>query len=195
MTKIAQIIVDAILVVAVVVLFVLHFGAGKSEVAPVAEVAEGNMPIAYVNLDSILLGYDFAIEASDKLMAKQEDARAKLNAKMRTLQQEAADFQRKIDNNAFLSRERVESETAKLQRKQAELEDLEQKLTQEIMLENQKLILQLADSLQGYLAELNSDHRFHLIMANTGKDNILQSNEGYDITAEVVSGLNARYKK
>ena len=192
-----QIIIDSVLGAAVIALFVLVFcykPQAKEPAQAQTVVAEGNMPIAYLNLDSLLTNYTFAQEAQEKLMSKQEDARLKLNTKARTLQQEMADFQRKLENNAFLSRERAENEQQRLLRKQQELEQLEAKLTQEIMLENQNLNLQLADTLNNFLRDYNADGRFHLIMANTGKDNILMATDGYDITNEVVNALNARRK-
>ncbi len=192
-----QIIVDSILGVAIIALFVLFFTkpageTGNGEVAAVTTDGQ-TLPVAYLNLDSVLLNYQFAIDASEKLMTKQEDARLKLNSKARTLQSEAADFQKKLENGAFMSRERAEQKQQELLKKQQDLQDLEAKLTNDIMLENQQLNLQLADTLNAYLAEFNKDGRYHIIFANTGKDNILQAADGYDVTAEVVSALNARY--
>ncbi|MCQ2342067.1 MAG: OmpH family outer membrane protein [Paludibacteraceae bacterium] len=196
-----QIIVDAVLAAAVVALFVLYFVAKpgcckkSAEVGSVAEVKEGNLPIAYLNVDSLLQGYVFAQEAQEKLMSKQEDARLKLNTKARTLQNEMADFQRKYENNAFLSQERAQNEYQRLQNKQQELEELEQKLTNDILLENQNLNMQLADSLTAFLAEYNADGRFQVILSNQGKDNVLMAADGMDITADVIAGMNARCGK
>ena len=105
------------------------------------------------------------------------------------------DFQRKLENNAYLSRERAEKDQQKLAKKEQELQELEAKLTQDIMLENQTLNQQLSDSLNNFLKEFNADGRYHVILSNTAKDNVLMANEQYDITDEVVNGLNARYKK
>ena len=80
-------------------------------------------------------------------------------------------------------------------KKEQELQELEAKLTQDIMLENQKLNAQLADSLTNFLKVFNADGRYHVILSNTAKDNVLMANEHYDITDEVITGLNARYKK
>lgn len=194
-----QIVVDAILAVAVIALFTLFFTRKPAEQAVASAenvvVAESNLPIAYLNLDSVLTQYQFAIEASDKLMTKQEDARLKLNTKARTLQSEAADFQRKLENGAFMSRDRAEQKQQELLKKQNDLQELEAKLTNDIMLENQKLNMQLADTINNFLREFNADGRYQVIFANAGKDNILQAADGYDITAEVVEALNARYNK
>ena len=193
-----QTVVNVILAAAVVALFVLHFTSRPAAAGSVEEnatVQEGNLPLAYLNVDSLLLKYTFAQEAQETLMSKQEDARLKLNTKLRTLQKEMADFQQKYDNHAFLSAERAQSEYQRLQKKQQDLEELEAKLTQDIMLENQKLNLQLADSLTAYLQVFNADGRFHVILSNNAKDNVLMAAEGYDITNQVIDGLNARYKK
>lgn len=192
-----QIIIDSILAAAVVALFVIVFAVRPQapEAAAPAQVQEGNMPVAYLNLDSLLVNYNFAIDANERLMSKQEDARLKLNTKMRTFQNEYADFQRKVENRAFLSQERAESEANRLQRKQQELEELNEKLQQELLIETQNLNLQLADTLTNFLQEFNADGRFHMIFSNTGRDNILMAGEGYDITDEVISALNARYTK
>ena len=191
-----QIVINVVLVAAVAALFVIFYSDKKpaSTEVVVAESSEV-MPVAYLNVDSLLANYTFAQEASDKLMSKQEDARVKMNTKLRTFQNEVADFQRKLENNAFLSRERAEKEQQRLAKKEQELQELEAKLTQDIMLENQKLNLQLADSLTNFLQLFNADGRYHIILSNTAKDNVLMAGEQYDITNEVIEGLNARYTK
>jgi outer membrane protein len=193
-----QTILNVVLVAAVVALFVMNYGkdAKKASVAE-GEVAavSSKLPVAYLNIDSLLSNYQFAQEANEKLMTKQEDARLKLNTKLRTLQNEMADFQRKLDNGAFLSQERAQKEYQKLQKKQQDLEQLEAKLTQDILEENQALNLQLSDSLMNYLKIYNADGRFEIILNNNAKDNILMAADGYDITQDVVNGLNARYAK
>ena len=191
-------IIELILGVAVVALFVLHFTSKPTCDHPVV-AADGSvaaeLPIAYINLDSLLENYQFAIEANDQIMSKQEDARLKLNTRARNLQNKAADFQRKLDNNAFLSRERAEQEAMKIQKEQQELQELEAKLSQDIAMELQDINLQLADSLTNYLKEYNADGRFQMILSNTGKDNILMAADALDITNDVIEGLNARYSK
>ena len=193
-----NLIIETILGVAVVALFVLHFTSKPTCDHPVV-AADGSvaaeLPIAYINLDSLLENYQFAIEANDQIMSKQEDARLKLNTRARNLQNKAADFQRKLDNNAFLSRERAEQEAMKIQKEQQELQELEANLSQDIAMELQDINLQLADSLTNYLKEYNADGRFQMILSNTGKDNILMAADALDITNDVIEGLNARYSK
>lgn len=190
-----QLVINVVLVAAVAALFVIVFAAKPAQqpAQTVAAPSEGQLPVAFVNLDSILLGYTFALEAQDKLMTRQENARMELNQKARTLQNEMVDFQKKLENNAFLSRQRAESEQQRILKKQQDLENREAQLTQEILQENQQLQAQLADTILSYLKQLNAEGRYQMIFSNNAKDNILLSAEGYDITAEVVEALNARY--
>jgi outer membrane protein len=62
-------------------------------------------------------------------------------------------------------------------------------------MENQKLVQQFNDSIDNFLKVYNADGRYHLIFRNTATDNIMLAAEEYNITDEVVDGLNARYKK
>ena len=189
-----QIVVNVVLVAAVATLFGLLLSKKESPVVDTPTAAE-TLPVAYLNVDSLLENYIFAQEANEKLMKKQEDARLKMNTKLRSFQNEVSDFQRKLENNAFLSRERAEKEQQRLAKKEQELQALEAKLTEDILLENQNLNKQLADSLSTFLQVFNADGRYHMILSNNAKDNVLMAAESYDITSEVIDAMNQRCAK
>ena len=192
-----------------VALFILFFTVtpgGRKPVSEEVEVSGEKMPIAIISTDSILKHYTLAVEAQDKLMSSYEESTVKLDTKAKSLQKEAEtfqkdviDFQRKLEANAFLSRERAESEQARLQKKeqqlmakQQDLENLRQKLSNDFMNEQAALTQQLQDSVQQFLREYNADGRYHLVL----NDAVLMNKvAGYDITNDVIDGLNARYKK
>lgn len=202
-----QIIVSSVLAACVVALFVLvfvfQFGGKKApELVQVDEV----LPIAIVNTDSILKHYTLAVESTEQLMTSYENSTVKLDNQARAFQKEyesfqrdVMDFQRKVEANAFLSRERAESEQKRLQtkeqqllKKQQDLEALRQKLSSDFMEQQNVLNKQLADSVQQYLREYNAEGRFHLIVNDAV---VMNKVAGYDITDEVIEGLNARYTK
>lgn len=208
MNKIS-IIVESILGACVVALFIIFFttnpGSSKAEVQEVEPTGD-LLPVAIVNTDSILKHYTLAVEAQDKLMSSYEESTVQLDTKMKALQKEAdtfqrdvLDFQRKVEAGAFMSRERAESEQAKLQKKeqqlmvkQQELENLRQKLSTDFMNQQAALTQQLQDSVQQYLTELNADGHYHLILNDAV---LMHKVAGYDITNDVIEALNARYVK
>ena len=194
-------------VVAFVVFSLLQSKGDKKQ--PVVQEVQASgelLPIAIINTDSILAHYTLAVDATDKLMAQYEESTLKLDTKMKTLQkeyetfqQDVLNFQKKIEANAFLSRERAESEQARLQKKeqqlmakQQELENLRQQLSNEFMANQAALTQQLQDSVQAYLREYNADGHLHLIINDAV---LLNKVAGYDITEEVIEALNARYAK
>jgi len=158
-------------------------------------IGYGKLPIAYINIDSLLLNYQFAKEANEALIKKQEDSRLTINTQARQLQTEMGEFQRKLENNAFLSRERAEQEQARLQKKQQELQELDGKLSQQLLQVQQKMSEGLRDTINAFMKEYNKDNKYELIISNTSSDNILYAAKGYDITEEVTKILNERCAK
>jgi len=194
-----SLIFNAILAIAVVVLFVLVLGnksntVAKQSVAGKDVVTKGKLPIAYINIDSLLLHYQFAKDANESLIKKQEESRLTINSKARQLQTEMGEFQHKLENNAFLSRERAEQEQARLQKKQQDLQVLDGDLSKQLVQVQQKMSEQLRDTINSFMKEYNKDHKYKLIISNTSSDNILYADKSYDITAEVTKLLNERFE-
>ena len=190
-------IINGVLAVAVVILFVMQFSDKKEtrNVRPVAsgENLTGTMPVAYVNVDSIMENYNYAKDLNEIILKKSENSRASVNQKATSLRSEMQEFQRKIENNAFLTRERAELEQQRLLQKQQELQELDARLSQELMNEQQKLNEQLRDTVVAQLKVFNKDKGYQIIYSNTLGDNILLANDIYDITAEVLDYLNKNY--
>ena len=193
-----SLIINVVLAIAVIVLFVLVLGNKSNSVANQSvtgknQVTSGKLPIAYVNVDSLLLHYEFAKESNESLIKKQEDSRLKINTLARQLQNEMGDFQRKLENNAFLSRDRAQQEQTRLQKKQQDLQELDGSLSKQLVQVQQKMSEQLRDTINNFMKEYNKDHKYQLIISNTSSDNILYAEKTYDITAEVTKLLNERY--
>ncbi len=148
--------------------------------------------IAYVEVDSLMTQFEFAKEKSAELEKKSLNARNTLTQKGQQLQNAANNFQQKIQNNGFTSREQAENAQAALQRQQNDLAALQARLENELASEQQKFMQALQDSLNNFLAEYNKDKKYDMIL---NKSAILYAGKQHDITAEVINGLNKRYKK
>ena len=165
-----------------------------SNVAPVAGVAgSSNMKIAYVEIDSLLTKYNFWNDLNEAMISKEENIRTTLNEKGKKLEAEAREFERKLQNGGFASRERAEQEQMRLMKQQQDLQALQQKLSAELADENQKNSLQLRDSINSFLKIYNQNKGYDLIISNTGFDNLLYANPAYNITQEIIDVLNSRY--
>ena len=158
--------------------------------------AEGNttgMKIAYVEVDSLMTQYTFAKDYSVTLERKSNNARNTLTQKGNALQAAVNNFQQKLNNNGFQSREQAASVQNAIQRQQNDLQALQARLENELASETAKFNEALRDSLQNFLLVYNKDKKYDLILSKAG-DNILYAETKYDITQDVINGLNKRYK-
>lgn len=172
-------------------------GANSSEGSKTVVFASDSsamLPIAYVNVDSLLTNYSYAKDANNVLMSKVESSRASMNQKRSRFQTEQKEYQRKIENNAFLDQSRYEQETKRLQGLAADLEQTAARLDEELGKEQFRMNSQLADSVKLAIEVFNKTANYEVIFTNTGFDNILFAKDRYDVTKEVLSILNNRYK-
>ena len=152
------------------------------------------LKVAYVDIDTLLTSYDLWIELNEEMIRKEENVRATLNEKAKSLQADYEDFERKLNNNAFVTRERAEAEQNRILKKREELEALQERLTNELAIENNKNSLLFRDSINAYIRDYNKEHGYNIILSRIG-DNILYIDYAMNITQDVIDGLNARHEK
>ena len=152
------------------------------------------LKVAYVDIDTLLTSYDLWIELNEEMIRKEENVRATLNEKAKSLQADYEDFERKLNNNAFVTRERAEAEQNRILKKREELEALQERLTNELAIENNKNRLLFRDSINAYIRDYNKEHGYNIILSRIG-DNILYIDYAMNITQDVIDGLNARHEK
>ena len=199
------VIINAVLLVAVVALYVLFFTAKNNRSASktagsapefVSSDSAQHLPIAYIDTDSLLQNYEFAKEEHEKLLSKQESSRLTLAQKTNDFQKDYIDFQKKLENGVYATRERAEQESQRLAKKQDDIRALEARLTDELYEQQQKINKQLKDSLSLVLKSYCHERGLHLVLSNTMDDNVLySSSDAYNVTGDITGILNARYIK
>jgi outer membrane protein len=168
--------------------------APKMDEQPAAAGASTTgMKIAYVEVDSLMTQYTFAKDYSVTLEKKSNNARNTLTQKGNALQAAVNNFQQKLNNNGFQSREQAASVQNAIQRQQNDLQALQARLETELANETAKFNEALRDSLNNFLRAYNNDKKYDIILSKAG-DNILFADKKYDITQDVINGLNKRYK-
>lgn len=155
--------------------------------------APSNLKIAYVEVDSLMTQYEYCKEYSLILEKKSQNIQSTLQQKGQALQAAANNFQQKLQQNAY-TREQAEQIQMGLQKQNADLEALQQRLSAEFQEETAKFNDALHDSLQHFIAKYNKDKKFTMILSKSG-DNILYADKSADITNDIIAGLNKAYKK
>lgn len=193
-------VVSGVLAIALIVLYILHFtskssvnGSASNDLSLLLNDSSITLPIAYVNVDSLLINYNFAKDLNESLLRKEESTRATLNQRQNQINAAAQDFDRKLRNNAFLSQERAQQEQERIMQMNQEYQQLAERLTQEFMLEQEKLNIQMEDTIKARLIEYNKNKHYEIIFSNRTTSTVLYANDKYDITADVVEFLNNMY--
>lgn len=149
------------------------------------------LPIAYINVDSVLINYEYAKEVNERMIKKMEDMRVSVNQGQKKLEAEYNEFNRKLQNNAFLSEQRAQQEATRIQKMEQDWREKAARMEQELAIETQKENGQIADSVRNAVKIHNETAKYELVL--TGSDLILE-NPKYDITEDILALLNARFK-
>jgi outer membrane protein len=187
-----KLLINVMAALAIVVLFT-QCNKKADQPVDVKAVPSGSLKIAYVEIDTLLTKYNLCKDVNEAMVKKEENSRMVLNQKANELAKEKQEFQKKYDNNAFLSEDRAKQEYSRLMKMDQDLQTLQQKLQSELASENQKNSLQLRDSINAFLKDFNKKYHFNLIISNTGMDNLLYADKSMNITNAVLEGLNKRY--
>ena len=192
-----QYIMRVVLTFTVIILFFVQCGKNETNTPSGAVVGNDSilqtLPIAYVDVDSLLPHFNFYNTLIGAYETKLSKHNSSLNATYQKFQNEVAAFEQKAKNNAFLTQERMAQEQTRLQGMQQDIQRKTAQAEQDMALENQLIQQQLSDTLALGIKEFNQDKKYHLILTKSG-NNILYANEQYDITTEVLEFLNKRFK-
>ena len=192
--KNTSLILNLVLLVAVVVIYVLHFGGSRNVDEDSAQASEAtgdlSLKIAYVKVDSLVVNYDLAQELHDEFTKNQEAYTNEYADKRRKFEEQAAAFQEKVQRGGFLTQQRAIQERDRLVGEEQEILKLDQELSTKLAELQSANNQQLIDSLMNYLDIYNADKKYNYIL-NAG--NILVGDDAHNITKEVLDALNTRY--
>jgi outer membrane protein len=195
-----NIILSGILTLAVVVLFVMHFtGDTDPEVEKPGKTTtsfsqpDNGLSIAFVNSDLILERYDLVKKLAGQLERESRKKDADLQARQKEFETEAAYFQESMQKQS-LSEKRAQGIYEQLMAKQEEIYQIQQQYSAELAQQEFEMNMTLLDSVRNYLERLNVKAQYDYILNYNASGSILQARGNYDITEDVLQGLNSEYQ-
>ena len=193
------IICNAVLLLGLIGIYIIHFtGVGtKSKVnadatAPLEK--EGGLTIAYVNTDTLLAKYQYAIDMEQELLAYKDQQEAYGRQQMEKFQN---DYQEYLKNGANMTLTQQQQKEAELKQRAEKMSTLEQELSAKILERQMNENTKLLNAIFAYVREYNAaNQQFDIILRKTFNDSpTLYLNPAMDITDEIVNGLNEEYKQ
>lgn len=146
----------------------------------------------YVDSDSILKNYHLSKDYTEEMLRMQNNMESEAKRHENSLQAQAANMQKKMQSNQYLSEADYRADEQKLNnmRTSAErsLASL-QKTYENAVLNGSKAV---NDSIESFIKEYNAKKGYDAIFI---KASTMYIDPALDITNEVIEGLNARYNK
>lgn len=181
---------------AILVLFFLQFSGRSSATAGVKSPAGTDVDVpklAYVDLDSIQVKYNYYKQKMEEFEGRKESADRELNNAFQKIENERVSFAQR--GNAITQVE-AENFQREYTRKMQNLENQKRNLETSIQQEGIKTMEDLKNRINGFLEEYNKTKGYTLIFSTSSTINVLfHKDKSLDITNDVVAGLNAAYER
>jgi outer membrane protein len=177
------------------VLLYMQFSTGKKSGKAANEAVAKDDPrdefrIAYFEMDSVENNYEYVKEIREILRKEEDDMNTKLRNRKSSYQREIAEWQKKGPN---ISQAESEQMNKRYQQMQVDFENEEAQLKDKLNSTGQKLLMDVNQKIAAYLKEYNKDKGYHYIITNE-QSLIYYKDSAYNITQDLVTGLNALYK-
>ncbi len=160
--------------------------------ATVPQAAMEKMTIRYVDEDSIMNNYNLAKDINEAMLRRQNQFDAAQSQKGNEINKFGNAMQEKYKNNGYLTEESFNADQAKLQKMQNDAQNYLGNLQQSIQNELSQSQVQLMDSINNFMNEYAKQKGYDMVLR---KSATLYIDPKYDVTKEVIEGLNKRYNK
>jgi outer membrane protein len=193
-------ILNIFLLVAVIVLYYLHFSASNSKKSTIPNLtntsvrdsAKNYSNIAYVELDSLKENITFMKEGRRELEIEQKAVETNWNNGIKSLENQRNNFLKK---GSSVSQEDAQEFQIKFAEQQQTLEENRQVAMQKLNEKNFKFIDDMQKKLKEFLSEYNSEKKFQYILTNgTGLEYLVYKDTTLNITNDVIKGMNEKLK-
>ena len=184
---------NIVLFIAVALLYIDRFSGNKSETNQASNSSSVSGDIVYVNMDSLLNGYDLYNELKTQLIQEENDLNANLNSRSKAYQRKAMEFQQKVDKQLVTSSQAKQMQD-QLMSEQQNLLQLKDQLEGQFMEKQQNMNKQIFDRISEFMKKFNKVKGHKIIIGNAGTL-ILEADSNLDITEVVLKGLNEAYQK
>lgn len=148
--------------------------------------------IRYVDEDSLLNNYNLAKDINEAMLRRQNQFDAAQTQRSNEIAKFGRSMEQKYKNNGYLTEESFNADQNKLQQMQNNAQNYLGNLQQTIQNELNQGQMQLQDSITNYMKDYARAKGYDLILR---KSATLYIDERFDVTNEVIEGLNKRYNK
>jgi outer membrane protein len=185
-----SLILNGVLLVAVGILYFLHF-SGKQSAGASTVTAPSDLKIAYINSDTLAKYYDYFTEMKTTLEAKGKRLQQDLQTRGESLQNEINSYQKNIGSLTIGQAKAIEEDLGK---KQQNFRLYQQSLEQELLNDQNKLSDSLYGRITKFLKKYSEGSGLQVVLKLDQSSDVWYGAAGIDISKDVIKGMNEEYK-
>ncbi|WP_226389124.1 OmpH family outer membrane protein [Penaeicola halotolerans] len=160
-------------------------GSGEIEVPT-------NVTIAYVLTDSVISGYEYYKVKAAELTEKGRKLESDLSSRARGLEQEVASYQQNARN---LTMNQARAKEEELVNKERSLVQYRDGLLQQMSRDENQLYADVYDHISAFMETYAKENNIQMVLSYTRGGAVWYGDSAYDITTDIVKGLNEQYAK
>jgi outer membrane protein len=202
--KTPSIIFQAVLGIAVLVLYILHFtktntnNTSKVPATPIKVINKDSKnaeaKIGYYNIDTLQAKYQYYLDAKRDLENQGRVMQSDLNNRKKTLENSVISFEKTA---ASMTKQKIEETQQGLAMEEQKLMQYARSQESEFIKKEQKVAEKMVENISDFLkkfAEANGYAMIYAYSKNNFQIGLTYAQSSYEITEEIIKGLNEEYK-
>ncbi len=153
----------------------------------------GELKIVFIDTDSLVTRYKFFTDGNDRMVKLEASMRRRLENKTKKLKKEYDEYMRQGKAGLLTLKQQQDTE-ASLTKQQQDLAQLEQDLSNNLMMQKQVLNKQINDTVATFIEAYRIEKGYTYILQKQTLNGVLSGDPSLDVTEEVISRLNAKYE-
>jgi outer membrane protein len=156
------------------------------------QTAGNNFKLAYFNLDSLEAHYQYFKDVLDQVKGKENEMNAELSSMEKSYQKKINEWQKKAPTMSQSEGQAAQQEYAQMQQN---YQIRKQTLQESLLKHNEDMKADIRKKIEDYLKDYNKEKGYNYIISYEANSFIYIKDTANNITDDLVSGLNAAYKK
>lgn len=185
-------VVSLLLICVLFFLFFNHTEQIKKISATTEKQAVSSFRVAYFDIDSLEAHYDYFKELMGQAKEKENAMNAELSGMEKNYQKKIAEWQKKGAAMTQAESEQAQQEYAVMQQN---YQTRKQSMQEELFKHSEDLKSDVRKKIEAFLKEYNKQKNFSYIFAYESNSFMYQQDTSFNITQDVINGLNAQNKK
>lgn len=188
---------NVVLLIAVGVLFYLHFSSTNKTMTnskntnTTANTGNGECRIAYFEMDSLTNNFSMIKDVKTELAKEEDQMNGELNGMQKMYNDRIAQYQKQGQSMTQVESEKANRDILQLQET---LRNRKQQMDQKYQDLYSRKMQEVKSKIEDFLKEYNKSHGYSYILSYE-PGFIYYRDTAYNITADLLKGLNAQYKK